>query len=74
MIFKYSLDIQAVLTWRISSLRETTHKTNATFQVTNCILHKTRYLQINHKTKFISLQAAKIYNSAYYESYFAEIK
>ena len=65
--------LQAVLTWRISSLRETSLMPNTIFQVTNYILHKTRYLQIKHKTKFISLQAAKVHSSAYYESYFAEL-
>ena len=59
-------------------LFDVTRRTNcggctSLLQETNYILHKTRYLQIKHKTKFISLQAAKVHSSAYYESYFAEL-
>ena len=66
--------IQAGLTWRIASGREIPLKTKSTFQKTNYILHKTKYWQMKHKTKFISLQAAKMDKSAYYESYFAEVQ
>ena len=67
-------ELQAGLTWRIASGSENLRKTKLSFHKTNYFLQKTSYLQIKHKTKFISLQAAKVYRSTYYESYFAEVQ
>ena len=74
MFVPWLVIVQAGLTWRIASDREIPLKTKRKFQETNYIFHRSKYLQIKHKAKFISLQAANTYKSTYYESYFADLQ
>ena len=63
--------IQAVLTTRIAPDHEILHKTKVSNYKTNYILPKKRSLQKKHKAKFISLKAAKAFEPACCETYFA---
>ena len=63
--------LQAGLTRRIAPDREILHKTKVSNYKANYILPKKRSLQKKHKAKFISLKAAKAFEPACCETYFA---